>query len=119
MTHLAPGAPPEDAQWGELKYWIDRGLQEWALHFPFYRRVFALEQINYDWIDVLDVGSWPISVFEALAPSSARVTPYDTLATDYNRIAPSKKFPVTGTLPDRQFDLITIFNCLDHMSTPG
>ncbi len=119
MTHLAPGAPPEDAQWGELKYWIDRGLQEWALHLPFYRRVFALEQINYDWIDVLDVGSWPISVFEALAPSSARVTPYDTLATDYNRIAPSKKFPVTGTLPDRQFDLITIFNCLDHMSTPG
>lgn len=119
MTQLPPGVPPEDAQRGELKYWIDRGLQEWALHLPFYRRVFALDLIDYDSTEILDVGSGPISVFEALAPSSARVTPYDTLAVDYNRIAPSKKFPVTGTLPDRQFDLITIFNCLDHMSDPG
>jgi SAM-dependent methyltransferase len=119
INELPPGAPPADAQRGELKYWVDRGLQEWALHLPFYRRVFALDRIDYDSTAILDVGSGPISVFEALAPSSARLTPYDSLAEDYNRIAPSKKFPVTGTLPDRQFDLITMFNCLDHMADPA
>ena len=54
-----------------------------------------------------------------MAPPSARITAYDTLAAEYNRIAPGKQYPITDTLPEHRYDLVTLFNCLDHMNDPG
>lgn len=58
-------------------------------------------------------------MFEAVAPADARIVPYDTLASAFNRIAPHKKFQIHGRMPSGEFDLITLLNCIDHMHAPG
>jgi SAM-dependent methyltransferase len=104
----------------ELVFWEDHGgVAQYDLHLPTYQRLFPFRQIDFASCRVLDVGSGPISVFERVAPAGAQVTAYDTLATDYNRIAPDKKFRVMDTLDDGSFDLITLFNMLDHMDDPA
>jgi SAM-dependent methyltransferase len=115
----SPGRPAADNQAAELAYWAERGIEEFDHHLKYYRAALPLDRIDYRATRILDVGSGAISVFENIAPATAAITPYDTLAADYNRIAPGKKFPISGVIPDTPFDLITLFNCLDHMDEPG
>ena len=112
------GRPSSQSQAAELSFWAEGGLSHWDLHLPLYRRVFPLDHLDFSSLSILDVGSGPISVFEAVAPPSSDVVAYDTLAPDYNRIAATKKFHVVSTIPPRRFRLITLFNCLDHMDAP-
>jgi SAM-dependent methyltransferase len=85
---------------------------------PLYERLFHLSAIDYAHAHILDVGSGPMSIFEPIAPAGAHVTAYDSLAEEYNRVAPGNRFKVQADLPDAQFSLITILNCLDHMLAP-
>ena len=57
-------------------------------------------------------------MFEGMAPASASVDPYDTLADEYNLLAPIKKFRVHAEIPRPRYSLITMFNVLDHMDAP-
>lgn len=113
----SPGNPQAFSQEMELMYW-ESHLEQWQLHLPHYRRVFPLETIDYSVTSILDVGSGPVSVFEAVAPKQADVTPYDTLAMEYNRLESAKRFPITASIPSRKYNLITLFNMLDHMDEP-
>jgi SAM-dependent methyltransferase len=81
-------------------------------------RALPFESIDYSRTVILDVGSGPISIFEKIAPPSARVIGYDSLADDYNRLITEKRFPIVSRLPAEPFGLITSFNCLDHMDRP-
>lgn len=119
MTTL-PGQHRPETQASELAYWEDHGgVKEFDLHLPSYSRVFPISDLDFTTLRILDVGSGPISIFEAVCPADAYVVPYDTLAAQYNRIAPQKKFPVRDTIPAEAFGLITLFNMLDHMDSPG
>ena len=119
MTVPRPGRPAADNQAAELAYWATRGIGEFDHHVKYYRAALPLDRIDYRATRILDVGSSAISVFERIAPATAAITPYDTLAADYNRIAPGKTFPISDVIPDTPFNLITLFNCLDHMDDPG
>src|SRR5882757_7397636 len=114
---LPPGSPRPENQAAELSFW-ESHLSHWNIHLPAYIRALPFDSIDYARTTILDVGSGPISIFEKMAPQGARVTGYDTLADDYNRIATDKRFPIVGTLPAERFGLITSFNCLDHMDRP-
>jgi hypothetical protein len=92
---------------------------QWQRHLPTYRRLFPFDRIDYAKTNILDVGSGPMSVFEALAPADARVIPYDTLAAQYNTLLPQKRFTTVDYLTAGPYGLITLFNCLDHMDRPA
>ncbi len=120
MDSTVPGRPSADSQAMELDYWEGKGgLAEYDLHLRFYRQVFPFAAIDYAHQSILDVGSGPVSVFERIAPEAAAVTPFDSLGDEYNRIAPAKRFPVRSQLPDERFDVVSAFNCLDHMEAPA
>jgi hypothetical protein len=113
------GKPSRESQIAELVFWSKGGSSQWDLHLRYYETVFPIRTISYDQVHILDVGSGPISVWEKHAPSDAQITPYDTLADDYNRIAQNKKFLIHSEIPSGQYTLITLFNCLDHMDDPN
>lgn len=118
---LLIGKPSARAQAGELEsatLWISRVSCEGLRFNPIYDRLFDLRELDYTRLRILDVGSGPLSVFETIAPAGADIVPYDTLAVEYNRIAPEKKFPVRATIPDGRYSLVTLLNCLDHMDEP-
>jgi SAM-dependent methyltransferase len=114
---LPPGQPQPEHQAAELTFWQSH-LAHWDLHLPSYLHALPFSEIDFARTAILDVGSGPISVFEKVAPPSARVTGYDSLADEYNRLARDKRFPIVGRLPAERFGLITSFNCLDHMDRP-
>jgi SAM-dependent methyltransferase len=114
---LPPGQPQPENQAAELEFWQSH-VSHWDLHLPTYLRALPFSEVDFDRTAILDVGSGPISVFEKVAPPSARVVGYDSLADEYNRLAPEKRFPVVSQLPPGPFQLITSFNCLDHMDRP-
>jgi hypothetical protein len=116
---MIPGKPGQLSQSKELEYWVGRGLDEWDLHLQQYMKVFRFDVLNYSHVRILDVGSGPISVFERVAPPGAQIHPYDSLAQDYNRIAAEKKFRILDRIPAAKYQLITLFNCLDHMEDPA
>ena len=115
---MPPGQPKGETQRVELAYWSSH-VDKWNQHLPTYRRIFPFANINYATTKVLDVGSGPVSVFEEVAPKDAVITPYDTLAIEYNRLTTHKRFPVVPYLQDERYGLITLFNCLDHMDRPA
>ena len=115
-----PGRPSNASQQGEFeaaRRWVEEFPPE-AERNPIYDRLFAPASLSWHRLRVLDVGAGPISIFENVAPASADVVAYDTLAERYNTLTPNKKFPIVSALPDRQFTLISILNCLDHMDEP-
>ena len=83
-----------------------------------YERLFRMSALDYSALRVLDVGSGPMSAFEPVAPAGADITPFDTLAAEYNRAAPNKKFPIRDQIPRGRYSLVTLLNCLDHMDAP-
>jgi hypothetical protein len=115
MSSLA-GSPTNVSQRGELDFWHHHP-EGWNWNLPHYRKVFAFDAIDWN-AEILDIGSGPRSVFEEVAPPSARVIPSDTLAEEYNRLIPEKRFPVVAVIPPRQFLLVTMFNMIDHMDQP-
>jgi hypothetical protein len=126
MTRPTPdaflGRPTAESQAGELQSavrWLESIASTGWTGEPLYERLFHLSAIDYAYARILDVGSGPISTFEPIAPPGADVTAYDSLAQEYNRVAPANRFKVQADLPNGQFSLITILNCLDHMLTPG
>ena len=116
-TALLPGRPRPENQAAELSFWTLH-LSHWDLHLPAYMRALPFDSIDYGRTEILDVGSGPISIFENIAPPSARVIGYDSLADDYNRLSAEKRFPIVGRLPAERFGLISAFNCLDHTDRP-
>ena len=117
-----PGRPSGASQQGELEsaaLWVQTtGGKPWLSDI--YERCCGISKIDYTRERILDVGAGPISVFEAAAPPAADVVAYDTLAAEYNRLVPHKRFPITDTVaPGATFTLITLFNCLDHMEQPA
>ena len=110
------GSPADTSQRSELDFW-QHNPQSWNLHLHHYRQVFPFEAIDYT-REILDIGSGPRSVFEEVAPRHAKVIPSDTLAHEYNRLIPDKRFPVIANIPDRRFGLITMLNMIDHMDRP-
>jgi SAM-dependent methyltransferase len=115
-----PGRPHADSQSRELHYWEHSGgVAHFDLHLRYYQRVFPFTAVPFNSARVLDVGAGAVSVWERMAPASASIVPFDPLADDFNRIAPDKKFPIRSELPAGPFDLISIFNCLDHMDAPS
>ena len=114
---LPPGSPRPENQAAELSFW-ESHLAHWNIHLPAYIRALPFDSIDYGRTAILDVGSGPISIFENIAPPSARVTGYDSLADEYNRLATEKRFPIVSRLPAERFGLISSFNCLDHMDRP-
>lgn len=120
MTPSLAGQHRPETQAKELEYWEKHGgVTEFDRHLSSYQKVFPFDSLDYSKHRILDVGSGPISIFENLAPNNAMVVPYDTLAAEYNRIAPVKKFKVIDEIPAARFDLITLFNMLDHMDEPA
>jgi len=115
MSSLA-GSPTENGQQGELSFW-QHYPEAWIDNLAHYRPVFPFESIDYS-REILDVGSGPKTVFEEIAPAHARIIPADTLADEFNRLMPDKRFPVVATIPARKFRLITLFNMIDHMERP-
>ena len=115
------GRPGPKSQKGELESairWL-RTIEGTAWEpVDIYERLFRPRALDYSTVRILDVGSGPLSVFEPVAPPTADITPYDTLAADYNRAAPNKKFPIRGEMPSGRYPLVTMLNCLDHMDAP-
>lgn len=117
----APGQPSREAQAGEFeaaRVWFTSQYDAEADRNPIYDRLFQPTSLPWDQVRVLDVGAGPISIFDHVAPATARVTAYDSLAAEYNQLVPDKKFPIVGEIPGGQFDLVAILNCLDHMDRP-
>lgn len=81
--------------------------------------VFPISELDFSSLKILDVGSGPISVFEAIAPKGAHVIPYDSLADEYNRLLPNKKFSIRKEIPGGPYDVVSNLNCLDHMDDPA
>jgi SAM-dependent methyltransferase len=116
---MKAGQHREETRARELRYWsLPDSLKYYADDLPLYQSLFPFHEINYSTTNILDVGSGPISVFEEITPPNAKVVPYDTLANEYNAIAPNKKFAIHENIPERQYELITMFNMLDHMDEP-
>jgi hypothetical protein len=115
------GRPTAQSQAGELQsavQWLESIESAGWPGDPLYERLFNLSAVDYAHAQILDVGSGPISVFEPIAPPGAHVIAYDSLADEYTRVAPANRFKIQADLPDAQFTLITILNCLDHMLAP-
>jgi len=119
MDSAVPGGPRGATQAAELRFWQTDGITQWPRLARRYREVFPLESINYATASIMDVGSGPLSVMEEFAPAGADVVPYDSLAEEYNRLVPDKKFVIRADLPQRRFSHIMILNVLDHMEDPS
>ena len=120
VTHL-PGRPSHESQTGELeaaRRWVAAEYKPEGERNPLYDRLFALEQVDWQRVNILDVGAGPVSIFEHIAPPGAAIVAYDSLAEEYNKLVPRKKFPITTTIPPAHYRLIAILNCLDHMDDP-
>lgn len=113
-----PGNPSELSQSAELAYWQSHGLSDWKGFGARYLAVFPFDALDYTSQSILDIGSGPVSVFEALAPAGADVVACDALADAYNDLVPDKKFLICREMPSRAFDRITMLNMLDHMEDP-
>lgn len=116
-----PGRPGDTAQRGEFeaaREWVQSAYEPEGERNPIYDRLFNPAGVTWTSTSVLDVGAGPVSIFEHVAPPTADVIAYDSLAAEYNGLVPHKKFPITATIPDRAFDLVAILNCLDHMDDP-
>lgn len=115
-----PGKTVTDNTKFELDYWEKYGgVKKFDLHLPVYQKIFPMMELDYEKEAILDIGSGAISVFEKMAPTNANIIPFDILASDYNRIAPLKKFQIQNEIPkESDFSLITLFNMLDHVDDP-
>ena len=116
-----PGGYDEETSRFELDYWENfGGAAVYDLHFAAYSNYFPLLKLDFEQEHILDIGSGAVSVFEKTAPAHAKITPYDLLADDYNRIAPNKKFAIKNRIPgEAKFSLITLFNMIDHVINPA
>lgn len=115
-----PGGYDQRVSEFELDYWTNfGGVERFDLHLEAYRHCFPIDGLRFESESILDIGSGAISVFERVAPSTAKITPYDLLADDYNAIAPNKKFAVQNVLPGgATYSLVTLFNMIDHVVSP-
>lgn len=118
---MTVGQPSQISQAGELEAaheWAHRVYDGSLGGVPLYDELFPIRTLDYSRTKVLDVGAGPISVFEPIAPEGAAIVPYDTLAREYNKLLPHKKFAIRDSLPDGRFDVVALLNCLDHMDEP-
>ena len=103
---MTVGQPSQISQAGELEAaheWAHRVYDGSLGGVPLYDELFPIRTLDYSRTKVLDVGAGPISVFEPIAPEGAAIVPYDTLAREYNKLLPHKKFAIRDSLPDGRF----------------
>ena len=120
VTRL-PGRPSNEAQAGELeagRLWVAEKYGLEGVYNRLYESLFAPARVDWERVNILDVGAGPVSIFEHVAPAGADIVAYDSLAEEYNKLVPYKKFHITSTIPPARYRLITILNCLDHMDDP-
>jgi hypothetical protein len=118
MTQDVYGRPTSASQAAELGYWERNRLEHWNQDWRRYLEFFPFHEINWTTHHVLDVGSGPVSILEYVAPPGARVSAFDALAEDYNRLFPDKRVAIVDSLPVGPFDRILMLNMLDHMADP-
>lgn len=115
------GKPSARSQSGELeaaREWVGAKYDSGWTGVPLYDAIFGLSNVDFSSLRLLDVGSGPISVFEPFAPENARVTAFDSLAAEYEGLIPGRKFPIRSSMPDQEFEIVALLNCLDHMDEP-
>lgn len=121
-------APVRAKRRHELGYWQSRQAVEGRLKHAHYERayttVFGLERTAYAGKRVLDIGCGPRGSLEWASMAALRVgldplvPSYRTLGIETHAMtyvgAPSEAIP----FPDAAFDIVTIFNALDHVDDP-